>query len=44
MKGPYENNKRKDWLINSWKDYKISQQPTYDDLEALERVKSKVHK
>jgi len=43
MKGPYKNNEREKWNINSWKKYKISQQPIYDDLEALETVKSKVN-
>jgi len=42
MKGPYEISKRKAWHVNSWKDYKISQQPVYEDLTALEIVKSKV--
>lgn len=43
MKGPYIIPKRTKWYIKSWKEYKISQQPVYEDLVALELIKSKVN-
>lgn len=37
-----ENLNLKEWAVSSWKDFKISQQPVYQDLELLESVKNKV--
>jgi 3-deoxy-D-arabino-heptulosonate 7-phosphate (DAHP) synthase class II len=33
---------RSEWAINSWRKFKISQQPEYEDPEQLEEVLDKV--
>jgi len=37
-----ENSNEKLWSPQSWRNFKISQQPEYKDVELLESIKNKV--
>ena len=42
MNSTRKNDNTKNWSPNSWKALKISQQPTYSNLQEVEKIVSKV--